>query len=142
MNNELLIGVLALQGDVEENIKVTTDALRDINLKGKVISVRYPEEILKVDGLIIPGGAQFYNGDSDAAIKAFAITLIAWIGYYGAVCLLSFVTAGIASVLFILPLPWVLQLWYAYQGYLDAQKIQAGTSMNFYPVEGSTLTIK
>lgn len=56
MNNELLIGVLALQGDVEENIKATTDALREINLKGKVISVRYPDEILKVDGLIIPGG--------------------------------------------------------------------------------------
>ena len=56
MNNELLIGVLALQGDVEENIKATTDALSEINLKGKVISVRYPDEILKVDGLIIPGG--------------------------------------------------------------------------------------
>ena len=56
MNNELLVGVLALQGDVEENIKATTDALREMNLKGKVISVRYPDEILKVDGLIIPGG--------------------------------------------------------------------------------------
>ena len=62
MNNELLIGVLALQGDVEENIKATTDALREMNLKGKVISVRYPEEILKVDGLIIPGGESTVMG--------------------------------------------------------------------------------
>ena len=62
MNNELLIGVLALQGDVEENIKATTDALREINLKGKVISVRYPDEILKVDGLIIPGGESTVMG--------------------------------------------------------------------------------
>ena len=56
MNSELLIGVLALQGDIEENIKATTDALREMNLKGNVISVRYPDEIMKVDGLIIPGG--------------------------------------------------------------------------------------
>ena len=62
MNNELLVGVLALQGDVEENIKATTDALREMNLKGKVISVRYPEEILKVDGLIIPGGESTVMG--------------------------------------------------------------------------------
>ena len=62
MNNELLIGVLALQGDVEENIKATTDALREINLKGKVISVRYPDEILKVDGMIIPGGESTVMG--------------------------------------------------------------------------------
>lgn len=62
MNNELLIGVLALQGDVEENIKATTDALSEINLKGKVISVRYPDEILKVDGLIIPGGESTVMG--------------------------------------------------------------------------------
>lgn len=62
MNNELLIGVLALQGDVEENIKATKDALREMNLKGKVISVRYPDEILKVDGLIIPGGESTVMG--------------------------------------------------------------------------------
>lgn len=62
MNNELLVGVLALQGDVEENIKATTDALREMNLKGKVISVRYPDEILEVDGLIIPGGESTVMG--------------------------------------------------------------------------------
>ena len=62
MNNELLVGVLALQGDVEENIKATTDALREMNLKGKVISVRYPDEILNVDGLIIPGGESTVMG--------------------------------------------------------------------------------
>jgi 5'-phosphate synthase pdxT subunit len=62
LNNELLVGVLALQGDVEENIKATTDALRAMNLKGKVISVRYPDEILKVDGLIIPGGESTVMG--------------------------------------------------------------------------------
>jgi pyridoxal 5'-phosphate synthase pdxT subunit len=62
MNSELLIGVLALQGDIEENIKATTDALREMNLKGNVISVRYPDEIMKVDGLIIPGGESTVMG--------------------------------------------------------------------------------
>jgi pyridoxal 5'-phosphate synthase pdxT subunit len=56
MNNGLLIGVLALQGDIEENLKATTDAFKEMNMKGKVIPVRYPQEIMKLDGLIIPGG--------------------------------------------------------------------------------------
>ncbi len=62
MNNELLIGVLGLQGDIEENIKATTNALKEMNLKGKVLSVRYPEEIMKIDGLIIPGGESTVMG--------------------------------------------------------------------------------
>lgn len=62
MNDELLIGVLALQGDVEENIKAATDALTEMNQKGKVISVRYPDEIMKIDGLIIPGGESTVMG--------------------------------------------------------------------------------
>jgi 5'-phosphate synthase pdxT subunit len=62
MNDDLLIGVLALQGDIEENIKATTDALAEMNQKGKVISVRYPDEIMKIDGLIIPGGESTVMG--------------------------------------------------------------------------------
>ena len=62
MSNELLIGVLGLQGDIEENIKATTNALKEMNLKGKVLSVRYPEEIMKIDGLIIPGGESTVMG--------------------------------------------------------------------------------
>jgi len=62
MNNELLIGVLGLQGDIEENIKATTNALKKMNLKGKVLSVRYPEEIMKINGLIIPGGESTVMG--------------------------------------------------------------------------------
>ena len=62
MNNELLIGVLGLQGDIEENTKATTNALKEMNLKGKVLSVRYPEEIMKIDGLIIPGGESTVMG--------------------------------------------------------------------------------
>lgn len=62
MNDDLLIGVLALQGDVEENIKAAIYALAEMNQKGKVISVRYPDEIMKIDGLIIPGGESTVMG--------------------------------------------------------------------------------
>ena len=44
------IGVLALQGDFEEHI----DAL--IKLDVETVEVRRPEELLDLDGLIIPGG--------------------------------------------------------------------------------------
>ena len=62
MNDELLIGILALQGDIEESIKAAADALAEMNQAGKVISIRYPEEIMKIDGLIIPGGESTVMG--------------------------------------------------------------------------------
>ena len=56
MKNEITIGVLGVQGDIEENIAATKDTLRHMRVKGSVESVRYSEEIEKVDSLIIPGG--------------------------------------------------------------------------------------
>ena len=60
--NELLIGVLGLQGDIEENVKATTDAFKEMKINGKVIPARYHEEVMKVDGLIIPGGESTVMG--------------------------------------------------------------------------------
>ncbi|HKX20337.1 MAG TPA: pyridoxal 5'-phosphate synthase glutaminase subunit PdxT [Nitrososphaeraceae archaeon] len=60
--NELIIGVLGLQGDIEENTKATVDTINEMKINGKVFPVRYPEEILKVDGLIIPGGESTVMG--------------------------------------------------------------------------------
>jgi len=48
--NVPLVGVLALQGDVREH----ESALR--SLGAKVLLVRRPEELARVDGLVIPGG--------------------------------------------------------------------------------------
>ncbi|HZD82509.1 MAG TPA: pyridoxal 5'-phosphate synthase glutaminase subunit PdxT [Nitrososphaeraceae archaeon] len=56
MKNEITIGVLGVQGDIEENIAATKDTLKHMRVKGIVESVRYSEEIEKVDSLIIPGG--------------------------------------------------------------------------------------
>jgi pyridoxal 5'-phosphate synthase pdxT subunit len=44
------IGVLALQGDVREHLRALADCGAD------AIAVRRPEELERVDGLVIPGG--------------------------------------------------------------------------------------
>lgn len=54
--NPLNIGVLSVQGDVAENVFATEIALSELNLKGNVVTVKTPEDIAKLDGLIIPGG--------------------------------------------------------------------------------------
>ncbi len=50
------IGILAIQGDVAENIRATKKALEESGINVQVISVKTPAEISKVDVLIIPGG--------------------------------------------------------------------------------------
>ena len=45
-----LIGVLALQGDVREHLAALSDSGAD------AVGVRRPEELDKVDGIVIPGG--------------------------------------------------------------------------------------
>lgn len=52
----MTIGVLGLQGDIEENVAATNQALQELHINGNVDSVRYPEEIERIDGLILPGG--------------------------------------------------------------------------------------
>ncbi len=44
------VGVLALQGDVREHVRVLTSLGADVDL------VRRPEELERVEGLVIPGG--------------------------------------------------------------------------------------
>ena len=52
----LTIGVLAIQGDVHENITSTKTALKELGVEGTVVGVKTSEDISKLDGLIIPGG--------------------------------------------------------------------------------------
>ncbi|HEX2472739.1 MAG TPA: pyridoxal 5'-phosphate synthase glutaminase subunit PdxT, partial [Nitrososphaera sp.] len=44
------------QGDVEENVAAISQALQQLHIDGSVEMVRYPEEIERIDGLILPGG--------------------------------------------------------------------------------------
>ena len=52
----LQVGVLAIQGDVQENILSTKKALDDLGIEGTVTDVKTADDIEKLDGLIIPGG--------------------------------------------------------------------------------------
>jgi 5'-phosphate synthase pdxT subunit len=52
----MTIGVLGLQGDIEENVAATTQALQELHINGSVDIVRYADELEKIDGLILPGG--------------------------------------------------------------------------------------
>jgi len=50
------IGVLAVQGDVAENVMATKMALEELGFDGIVNEVKTPEQISELDGLVIPGG--------------------------------------------------------------------------------------
>ncbi len=50
------IGILAVQGDIAENLSATRMAMDELGVKGVVIEVKTPEQISDLDGLIIPGG--------------------------------------------------------------------------------------
>ena len=54
--SDLNIGVLSVQGDVAENLAAADTALTELGETGNIISVKSPEQISQLDGLIIPGG--------------------------------------------------------------------------------------
>jgi len=61
--SSIKIGVLGIQGDIEENVLSTEEALKYQNIRGTVDSVRYPEHIEELDGLILPGGESTVIGN-------------------------------------------------------------------------------
>jgi len=56
LKENITIGVLGIQGDIEENLAATKVALQNMRIKGNVEQVRYHDEVEKVDGLVLPGG--------------------------------------------------------------------------------------
>lgn len=52
----LKLGVLAIQGDVAENISSLEGSVSELNQDATVHVVKTPQEIAELDGLIIPGG--------------------------------------------------------------------------------------
>ncbi len=54
--SDLRIGVVSLQGDIEEHVAATHAAFSEKNVRGRVTQVKVPSEIQEVDGLIISGG--------------------------------------------------------------------------------------
>jgi 5'-phosphate synthase pdxT subunit len=53
---KITIGVLGFQGDIEENVAAARQAMDELGASGQVELVRYPDEIERVDGLVLPGG--------------------------------------------------------------------------------------
>jgi 5'-phosphate synthase pdxT subunit len=56
LNDSLKIGILSIQGDIEENVNATKEALKQLDIPGEIINVKDHDEIQDIDGLIIPGG--------------------------------------------------------------------------------------
>ncbi len=52
----LNIGILSIQGDVAENGASMQAALEELGETGTIIKIKTPEQLSKLDGLIIPGG--------------------------------------------------------------------------------------
>lgn len=52
----LNVGILSIQGDIQENILSTQAALDELGIDGNVIDVKTPEDVMDLDGLILPGG--------------------------------------------------------------------------------------
>lgn len=50
------IGILALQGDVEEHVYVVNKAAAELGITAKIIEVKNPADLANLDGLILPGG--------------------------------------------------------------------------------------
>jgi 5'-phosphate synthase pdxT subunit len=53
---KLKIGVLGIQGAIEEHIAATNQALKELGREGEAVLVKKTEEIKSIHGLIIPGG--------------------------------------------------------------------------------------
>ena len=56
MNDNLKIGILSIQGDIEENFNAAKEALKQLDITGEIINVKEYNEMQNIDGLIIPGG--------------------------------------------------------------------------------------
>lgn len=63
-NRPPLVGVLAVQGDVREHVAM----LRELG--AEVITVRRPEEVERIDGIVIPGGESTVI---DKLVRAFGL---------------------------------------------------------------------
>jgi 5'-phosphate synthase pdxT subunit len=52
----LKVGILGIQGDLEEHVSAAKKAIEDERLKGDLLIVKTPHDVEAVDGIIIPGG--------------------------------------------------------------------------------------
>ena len=72
--SRLLVGVLGLQGDVEEHLSSSEGALSALELDGEPILVKSAEDARRISVLVIPGGESTAMGEL-SSIKGILPTL-------------------------------------------------------------------
>ncbi len=77
--SRLLVGVLGLQGDVEEHLSSSESALATLGLDGEPILVKSADDARRISALVIPGGESTAMGEL-SSIKGILPTLRERIG--------------------------------------------------------------
>jgi pyridoxal 5'-phosphate synthase pdxT subunit len=52
----LKVGILSIQGDIEENSNAIMESFKELGIEGTVVYMKDLEDLEEIDGLIIPGG--------------------------------------------------------------------------------------
>ena len=60
---DLTVGIVGMQGDVEEHIAFVKQTFTDMGLTGDIRWIKSAEDIVSIDGLIIPGGESTVIGN-------------------------------------------------------------------------------
>ncbi|MBI2126283.1 MAG: pyridoxal 5'-phosphate synthase glutaminase subunit PdxT [Thaumarchaeota archaeon] len=69
----MIIGVLGFQGDIEEHIAATKEALKKLKIDGAVSVVKTADELGEVDALIVPGGESTVIGGLSLFNKSLSV---------------------------------------------------------------------
>jgi len=56
LNSLLKVGILSIQGDIEENSNAIKESFKELEIEGTVVYMKDLEDLEEIDGLIIPGG--------------------------------------------------------------------------------------
>lgn len=62
MTQSITIGILSIQGDIEENASAIRDSMEELGIDGNIMFLRDVNSIDLIDGLIIPGGESTVMG--------------------------------------------------------------------------------
>lgn len=60
--NSLKIGILSIQGDIEENSAAVKESLRELEIEGQIVHLKNTSGIEELHGLVIPGGESTVMG--------------------------------------------------------------------------------
>lgn len=62
MTQSITIGILSIQGDIEENASTIRESMEELGIDGNIMFLREINNIDLIDGLVIPGGESTVMG--------------------------------------------------------------------------------